>query len=577
MNVDNGEHSPSVAVAAEPSLPEDEHEVVEAGNAAEPGHAELTPRQRQILELLQAGKVNKEIASELGIGVGTVKQHVVALFKRLNVRNRAMAVSRGMSLLHAQQDSQPVRIAGGLLMRRPCIVLSLVLPEAAERRAVRLMHGFLAALAFDHDALFLARQGNAGDLIFGVQRVTEFDIVKALQTAYAIHADLQEQFADLAGQLRGGLSAGLAVASMKRFGGWSGEAVASEAIGIARSLAEKAPFGRVAIGKEAREMMAAFGVVLGGASSTLPGFADLGTVRWSGERLACSLFGRQHELAELSLALRDAGAGRGSLWYLRGEAGMGKSRLCRELAGLAANMGCATHVYQVQPDVSGASRALSGGGGVALTVDEAIQVLHSLPPHPPALLVIDDFHGLPDEGREVLARAALETADHGHMAVIAMRRPQEAVPERAKTIRLGKLPSEELDKLVEAVLTGKGGAPPRGGIAESMVEKAGGVPLFAVELAKCRGDWKKALSLMVVVCSRLDEVQTDCRLVNAVARNSGKATLKDLSLVLGESVAELGASLKHAVNSGVVQEGPDGRLSIAHPLLRQMIEYLDME
>ncbi|CAG0983112.1 partial Putative HTH-type transcriptional regulator YhjB, partial [Rhodocyclaceae bacterium] len=48
----------------------------------------LTGRQRQILELLRAGKVNKEIANELGIGLGTVKQHVVAIFKKLKVRNR---------------------------------------------------------------------------------------------------------------------------------------------------------------------------------------------------------------------------------------------------------------------------------------------------------------------------------------------------------------------------------------------------------------------------------------------------------------------------------------------------------
>ncbi|HDQ41159.1 MAG TPA: response regulator transcription factor [Desulfonatronum sp.] len=47
--------------------------------------AKLSPRQRQILEFIRRGKSNNEIAFDLGIGVGTVKQHVVALFRKLKV------------------------------------------------------------------------------------------------------------------------------------------------------------------------------------------------------------------------------------------------------------------------------------------------------------------------------------------------------------------------------------------------------------------------------------------------------------------------------------------------------------
>ena len=44
----------------------------------------LTPRQEQILSLLTEGKSNKEIAEELGIQQGTVKQHLFVLKLRPN-------------------------------------------------------------------------------------------------------------------------------------------------------------------------------------------------------------------------------------------------------------------------------------------------------------------------------------------------------------------------------------------------------------------------------------------------------------------------------------------------------------
>jgi DNA-binding NarL/FixJ family response regulator len=59
----------------------------------------LTPRQRDVLELLVKGKSNKEIARELDLGEGTVKIHLAALFRNLGVRNRATAAVAGAQLL----------------------------------------------------------------------------------------------------------------------------------------------------------------------------------------------------------------------------------------------------------------------------------------------------------------------------------------------------------------------------------------------------------------------------------------------------------------------------------------------
>ena len=52
----------------------------------------LTERQMDVLRLLSQGKPNKLIARDLGISEGTVKIHLAAIFRALNVRNRVEAV-----------------------------------------------------------------------------------------------------------------------------------------------------------------------------------------------------------------------------------------------------------------------------------------------------------------------------------------------------------------------------------------------------------------------------------------------------------------------------------------------------
>lgn len=53
--------------------------------------ASLTPQQLRVLQCIAAGRLNKQIADELGITERTVKAHVSALFEKLGVRNRTQA------------------------------------------------------------------------------------------------------------------------------------------------------------------------------------------------------------------------------------------------------------------------------------------------------------------------------------------------------------------------------------------------------------------------------------------------------------------------------------------------------
>lgn len=50
--------------------------------------SELTSREQQVLELVEQGFKNKEIASELGIRPGTVKIHLKHIFEKTGVRGR---------------------------------------------------------------------------------------------------------------------------------------------------------------------------------------------------------------------------------------------------------------------------------------------------------------------------------------------------------------------------------------------------------------------------------------------------------------------------------------------------------
>ena len=60
----------------------------DAGRADRYPRSELTAREQQVLELVEQGFKNKEIAQELGIRPGTVKIHLKHIFEKTGVRGR---------------------------------------------------------------------------------------------------------------------------------------------------------------------------------------------------------------------------------------------------------------------------------------------------------------------------------------------------------------------------------------------------------------------------------------------------------------------------------------------------------
>lgn len=70
------------------------------------GSLSLTPRQREVLQLLVEGKSNKEIARTLTLGEGTVKIHLASLFRNLGVSNRSAAAVAGLRLLTREHQGR---------------------------------------------------------------------------------------------------------------------------------------------------------------------------------------------------------------------------------------------------------------------------------------------------------------------------------------------------------------------------------------------------------------------------------------------------------------------------------------
>lgn len=58
---------------------------------------DLSPRERQLLELLSAGRVPKEAAADMGLSYETVRGYLKRIYRKLHVRSRTEAVVKYLS------------------------------------------------------------------------------------------------------------------------------------------------------------------------------------------------------------------------------------------------------------------------------------------------------------------------------------------------------------------------------------------------------------------------------------------------------------------------------------------------
>jgi two-component system NarL family response regulator len=57
---------------------------------------ELSPREREVLQLIVTGRSNKEIGVDLGVAENTVKNHVKVVLEKLGVQDRVQATTRAI-------------------------------------------------------------------------------------------------------------------------------------------------------------------------------------------------------------------------------------------------------------------------------------------------------------------------------------------------------------------------------------------------------------------------------------------------------------------------------------------------
>lgn len=101
---------------------------------------QLSPRRRELLELLAKGFTNDEIARALAISPGTVRAHVTTILAQLDVTNRTEAAAAFVNF-----EAQPEQVAR--VMHRPAIAVLPLLPLDDAPRTRSLAAGITEDLA----------------------------------------------------------------------------------------------------------------------------------------------------------------------------------------------------------------------------------------------------------------------------------------------------------------------------------------------------------------------------------------------------------------------------------------------
>ena len=342
------------------------------------------------------------------------------------------------------------------------------------------------------------------------------------------------------------------------------------------------------------------------------------------------LAGRQPELAVLNAALADAGRDQPRLVLLTGDAGLGKTRLTRELEQIARAGGASTLRGQclelsigelpyapiaaafrgAAPDALGAAlaslpvdarRELArvfpdsvGETPAQISTDDRfgqsrlfgwiLKLLRNLCDEAPLQLTIEDAHLADSSSRDFLRFLAQSLRSERLLAVVTVRsddlhreHPVRALMaelqrhDRVMRIELEPLSADAVAEQVEAIL----GATPSAELLAGLFARAQGNPLYTEELLAAgdvsdRGLPETLRDALLLRADALDEPTREVlRLLSAVGRPVDEALIEPAT-ELGRR--ELGAALRQGVDHNVLTcDRRTGHYGVRHALFAEAV------
>jgi hypothetical protein len=333
--------------------------------------------------------------------------------------------------------------------------------------------------------------------------------------------------------------------------------------------------------------------------------------------------GRDRELAELDHGLDDALRGHGQLFLISGEAGIGKTRLCDEIALHASDRGLnvrwgrcwevggapaywpwiqllrsllrehgdlplAPHTRETLARLLPELGTTSASTGEPDSAEQRFQLfdavtctLRQAASGAAILVILDDLHAADPSSLALLLFVARELREL-RVCLVCTLRAREAslttdarevlsrISREAHTLEVSRFSPDE----VRAMLHARSGDVDDSTL-QSIFRATEGLPLFVAEVARARpsaGNWVLPETIRAALHTRITAVPQPLREVLEAAAVLGRETSRaTLAALCRHTAAQLQPQLSAALAAGIVVEPEPGLVAFSHALLREAI------